>query len=971
MIVLYLYLNSDWDDCFFHFPVVSVMISNISYPRRVSYFDLSFCIQIGCILNEASCIKPSFILISEEIENVCSNRESISALTNNFAFDAFNTAGGRRINVKPNSFARAKKSMDAVQIEPEMMEEQFLNRKKVSSASGMDKVDLVSSPDKSRISAEKSSSRRLTKPPNRSESVTIDGLLPQLSPYTKKIFSSSVKNSPTKLEFTADELLNQVPEPLVAQPFVNQFPAFSTASGKKMGVAEKFLAAGRKIYESTAEEKSIDEIKPSKNDSYPRFPPKDSNATKEMNTRESAHQLSKHSIFTKPSTSSTLNKFEAESPHQLGGFCSAAGKKLTVAESNLKGAEKMYASISNEPFFESAQDQLFASIDEIKSSKNDLSVQFPSEVSNTTKKMNSRDSAHQFSKPNIFTKPSTSSSLNKFEVESPHQLGGFCSAAGKKLSVAQSNLKGAEKLYASISDEPFFESAQDQPFASFNSASGKKIGVSSSLLEKGKKLYESTLEETKLCKSESTREIDSFSKPVQLVAKTARKMNVTNESLQRAQKLFEDCFNDDCMNEFTLKPAGLSSSPQLSTFASAAGKTINVAKKKLSDAQKIFQAVCAETMVSMEKMGGLADDFFPCRSKVPSNSKSSDVSASKSPRLQRLKRSFNEDSLQNLPSFSSHMDKKMKTDEDSQKVEGKLGEIVEESKFCEENLTIPPDCGASYELEQKSTASVLEPPIVTKQQLDSLSCCSQDDIFQKSPSLDDSQSLKSEMINIKSPCDLRGTESAAEMENNATLLNLSQEISESTSAFLHDMKNDDLAFDPVHSSSCSGAVEPEAKIATPEISRSSSPVFDSCKPSSKKRSRKRRSQHSLSLNPLEVTYVRKEPDNAASNSTHEEVLQMFHQNFAQKVSKRKEPSSNMMYPSSKKAKDSNESDSILEQRKQAALEQQKLISKKDEQLCKPRIGSILAEKLRGDRKSLREMVNYVKPQRYSVSKVSC
>lgn len=832
--------------------------------------------------------KPSFVLISEDIGKSSSNLESISSFTNQFASDVFNTAGGRKINVQPNSLVRAKKTMDAVQIVPETTEEQFLIQRSMSSANVLDKVELipphVDDAGKSRSLAEKSSSRRPTKPANNSKLVAVDdGLLPQFS--ANKTSSSSREDSQAKIKFTTDESFNQILEPVNAESCVKQFPTFSTASGRKMSVSEKFLAIGKKMYVSTAEEKSIDEIKPSRNDSFSLFPLGDSNTTRNMKSRET---------------------------------------KLVSA---LKPSES-----------------------------------------------------------NIFKNPSTSSTLNKSEAESHHQLDGFCSASGKRLTVAESSRNGAEKLYASVSNEAFFESAQDQQFASFSSASGKKIRVTGSLLEKGKKLYESTLGETS--DSESAGKNVNFSKPAQLAAKIVKKVNVTDESLRRAQKLFEDCFDNDCMNEFTLNPVDPSSSPQLSTFTSAAGKTINVAKKKLFDAQEILQSVSAETMVSMEKMGDLADAFLPCRSKVLSNSKPSDVSASKAAsHHQRLKRSLNEDSLQNVSSYSSHMGKKMKTDEDPHKVGGKSEEIVKVFKSCEENLKIPPSsCGANYKLEpvlssrtkeeKNSVVSVSEPPIDPKLLFDSFSLRSdENDIFQKSPSLDDTMLLNSDVIisdtDIKVDCDLRATESAATVESNTTLLNLSQEISESTSAFLFDMKNDNLAFDPVHSPSYSGTVDqPEAKTATPEISRSSSPVFDSCKPSHKKKYKKRRSQHSLSLNPLEVTYVRKDSDNVANKSTPEEVLKMFNQNFAQKVNKRKEPSSNMTYPSSKKAKDSNENDKILEQRKHAALEQQKLVSQKDEQLCKPRIGSILAEKLRGDRKSLREMVNYEKPQRYSVSKVS-
>lgn len=824
-------------------------------------------------------LQTIFFAISEDVGSSSSNLEDVSTFTNKSAFDGFNTAGGKKIGVQLNSLIRAKKSMDDVQVEPNTMEEQFSNPQLMSGAGVRNKMDKnpdsknhhINNVSKSNTLAEKSSYRPLSKPANDSKLNTAnDDLLPKFS--TNEMSGSSGEDYQRNVKFTSDESSNRISELLNTECCINQFPSFSTASGRKMNISDKFLAKGKKIFESTAEEKSIDEIKPNRDLSSSQLPPDNSCQTGKTKSRET----------------------------------------------NLV-------------------------------------------------------SAHEHSKPSILKKPFASPILNKSEAESYHQLGGFCSAAGKKLAATEKSRKGAEKLYASILNEISTENAQDLQFASFSSASGKETCVTETSLKKEKKQYESTSKEATLCDPKSIEKSVDFAKPVQLATKTAKKMSVTNEALQKAHKLFDNCFDEECLNDLMFNPANPASGPQFSTFTSAAGKVISVAEKRLSNAQKIFQSVSAETVVSMEKMGNFKDGLHPHERKIPSDCKQSDVDTSEAaPCHQRLKRSFNEDTLQNAPCCSSSAGKKLKTDENVLEFSEKSDKVVGEFKPDREILKIPP------------AASILELPTDCELPVDSFSFFSGEEVFQKSPSLDDTVLLNSDIIlsdtEIKADCDLPAMESAACVASHSsiknfaaddtTLVNLSQEISESASAFLFDMKNDNLTFGPGHSSSHSDAVdEPKVKVATTATSRSSSPVFDSSKPSHKRKYKKRRSQHSLSLNPLEVTYVRKESDHAVDRkSSPEEVLKMLNQNFAQKVNKRKEPSSNLMYPSSKKAKDFN--DSILEQRKQAALEQQKLVSQKDEQLCKPRVGSILTEKLHGNRKSLREMVNYEKPKRYSVSKVS-
>ncbi len=149
-----------------------------------------------------------------------------------------------------------------------------------------------------------------------------------------------------------------------------------------------------------------------------------------------------------------------------------------------------------------------------------------------------------------------------------------------------------------------------------------------------------------------------------------------------------------------------------------------------------------------------------------------------------------------------------------------------------------------------------------------------------------------------------------------------------------------------------------------ERSKATSPVFEPSKTNRKRTTKKRRSQGSLSLNPLNITFVRKED----SVSSTEDTFRMLNDNFAQKSFKRKEAPSNGGCLSTKKPK-AFDKNNIIERRKDAVIEQQNYVNNKDKKDCRQRMGSLMKHKQSKGRKQLKDIAS--RPQRYSFEEVCC
>lgn len=764
-----------------------------------------------------------------------------------------------------------------------------------------------------------------------------------------------------------------------------RFASFSSASGKEIAVTGTSLEKAKKIFESTLEATSLcssDENNIGVQKSVPLASFKKAEG-EELHSEEALRKTKKwlecisdnlieekiESVETNPKQLLPASDFATRKKTRVGevsresknwsvpaseetlrigqdqefskfpSFSTARGKKLMVTESSLRKAEKLYATTAEEA---------------VKSEEN-LSGPFLNFKSESGKK------------PQAFSADAPFASTAESSCAATHQSPAFSRSSDNE-NVLETASKSTNNVEQSASDDFLcrvdFAQPHSTQFAGFSTASGKKVNVSERSLKNAEKLYDAVAQETGEKIEASGQNLPYAS------SASGRKLTVGEESLRSGQKLLDDC-SDKVPNESAMGPGV---QPQLSTFCSEAGKTINVAQKYLLNAQKLFQSVSDET---------LEEDLAPRNSnqgKVQFNSKPCDTAPSL-----RLKRSLNEDAIHNVA--SSNVGKKMKTDENAMKLSAK--EIILEPG--EENLEITPpkrgvglriSCSVAEKHEKRSTVSTpVQLTDASELLVDSSSMCSDENMFRKISSesslentilLNDDTGLRnadtkefSEIpTSVSEICESNSTKKEIATDDSA-LLNLSQEISESTSAFLFDMKNGNIVFGDEQSPSYADEQKTE------RASRSPSPIFDSNKPGRKKKYKKRRSQYSLSLNPLDVTYVRKDSENASVRETGpEEVLKMLNKNFAQKVNKRKEPASNLVYPSSKKTKDSNKNEDFVEQQKQALLEQEKLVSHKDGQLCKPRVGSILTEKLQGSRKSLREMVNCERPQRYSVSKVN-
>lgn len=647
----------------------------------------------------------------------------------------------------------------------------------------------------------------------------------------------------------------------------------------------------------------------------------------------------------------------------LPGFSTACGKQLIVNEKSLLKVKKLFENISCEIEKEIPEFLHTDSLKHLIDQKVTTNVKRRNIAEKSSIVANKLFDCEEMEKADDPQKA-------KIKTSASQTLEFFSTASGKQIDVREQSLQTAQKLFDSI-----FKDTEEDVNVFDNESTKKENCIFSTVKRRRMEVNEDLLLKNKLPKIKEMYNAEDINtqniienKFIPFNINDTKRIHIDEQLPFATEKLNETQQNID--QRFNMK--GIINS-QLAAFHTANGKQINITEKSLQLAKKLFEDVDKdrETIKSQENLTSSLKNDQPMND-VDQNNKCTQFHTKK----------FIAKSKELLSNFFKNNAEK-NTEEQFREIKMRSDVAINVRPLIEFK-------GSSDDV--RKTIDVREKLIdFTKNKLNDEfkdqkveNYCTnfnedfEHEIAQTCKQVLEYKSIESAVLTDAKVMDFHLQD--AEKKNpvydvveTSLTSNVSREVTESTSAFLFDM-NCDTSFIPVDDVSFNSFNLPEKKEMEMEKqhSKPSSPVFESNKISRRKKNKKRRSQCSLSLTPLNVTYMRKENDDVLdSRTSSEDIFKMFKDNFAQKSVKRKESVSDMVYPLSKKAKKSDYKVELSDKRKQAAIDQQTYINTKDRESCKPNCGRYLSEKLNGKRNTLRETVNNERPQRYQTDKVSC